>query len=76
MTILQTRNQLKKYIDIADEDAIMRIQNFVDTEKDCINFLTKEQLLILDKAIKDADKGLGISHNEQMKSIKKKWLVK
>ena len=76
MTTLQIRNNLKKYIDNADEESINRIQSFVEADKDCIDFLSKEQLLMLDKAIIEADKGLGIPHDEVMKEIKRKWLVK
>jgi len=76
MTTLQIRNNLKKYIDIADVESIKRIQSFIEVEKDCTDYLTDEQLIMLDESITEADKGLGISHEKVMKEIKKKWLVK
>lgn len=76
MTTLQIRNNLKQYIDTADEETILRIQNFIEVENDCVDFLTEEQLKILDEAIVEADNGIGIPHEEVMKEINKKWLVK
>lgn len=76
MTTLQIRNNLKKYIDNADEATIKRIQDFIEDDKDCIDFLSDEQLLLLDQAIVDADKGNGLPNKDVMKEITKKWLVK
>ncbi|MBK6275220.1 MAG: hypothetical protein IPF58_11235 [Saprospirales bacterium] len=46
MTTLQVRNNLKKYIDVADEDAIKRINSFIQIDKeqnDEFDDLTVEQ---------------------------------
>lgn len=78
MTTLQVRNNLKKYIDVADEDAIKRINSFIQIDKeqnDEFDDLTNEQERMLNEAIEEADKGLGIPHEEVMKEIKKKWLL-
>ena len=78
MTTLQVRNNLKKYIDVADEDAIKRINSFIQIDKeqnDEFDDLTDEQERMLNEAIEEADKGLGIPHEEVMKEIKKKWLL-
>ena len=76
MTTLQIRNNIKKYIDNADEATIKRIQNFIEDDTDCVDFLSDEQLLLLDQAIVDADKGIGLPNKDVMKEITKKWLVK
>lgn len=76
MTTLQIRKNLKKIIDTADEETIKRIQNYIEVDSDCVELLSEDQLSLLDNAIKDADKGLGMPHDEIMKEIKKKWLVK
>lgn len=76
MTTLQIRKNLKKIIDTADEETIKRIQNYIEEDSDCVDFLSEDQLSLLDNAIKDADKGLGMPHDDVMKEIKKKWLVK
>lgn len=78
MTTLQVRNNLKKYIDVADEDAIKRINSFIQIDKeqnDEFDDLTVEQERMLNEAIEEADKGLGIPHNEVMKKYAK-WLKK
>jgi len=78
MTTLQVRNDLKKYIDVADEDAIKRIQNFIEVVKeqdDEFDDLTDEQERMLNEAIEEADKGLGIPHDDVMKKYAK-WLKK
>jgi len=76
MTTLQIRKNLKKIIDTADEQTIKRIQNYIEVDCDCVDLLSEAQLSLLDNAIKDADNGLGMPHDEVMKEIKKKWLVK
>lgn len=78
MTTLQVRNNLKKYIDVADEDAIKRINSFIQIVKeqnDEFDDLTDEQERMLNEAIEEADKGLGIPHDEVMKKYAK-WLKK
>ena len=78
MTTLQVRNNLKKYIDVADEDAIKRINSFIQIDKeqnDEFDDLTVEQERMLNEAIEEADKGLGIPHDEVMKKYEK-WLKK
>ncbi len=78
MTTLQVRNNLKKYIDVADEDAIKRINSFIQIDKeqnDEFDDLTDEQERMLNEAIEEADKGLGIPHDEVMKKYAK-WLKK
>ena len=78
MTTLQVRNNLKKYIDVADEDAIKRINSFIQIDKeqnDEFDDLTDEQERMLNEAIEEADKGLGIPHDEGMKKYAK-WLKK
>ena len=78
MTTLQVRNNLKKYIDVADEDAIKRINSFIQIDKeqnDEFDDLTNEQERMLNEAIEEADKGLGIPHDEVMKKYAK-WLKK
>jgi predicted transcriptional regulator len=78
MTTLQVRNNLKKYIDVADEDAIKRINSFIQIDKEQnVEFddLTVEQERMLNEAIEEADKGLGIPHDEVMKKYAK-WLKK
>ncbi len=78
MTTLQVRNNLKKYIDVADEDAIKRINSFIQIDKeqnDEFDDLTVEQERMLNEAIEEADKGLGIPHDEVMKKYAK-WLKK
>ena len=78
MTTLQVRNNLKKYIDVADEDAIKRINSFIQIDKeqnDEFEDLTDEQERMLNEAIEEADKGLGIPHDEVMKKYAK-WLKK
>ena len=70
MTTLQVRNNLKKYIDVADEDAIKRINSFIQIDKeqnDEFDDLTDEQERMLNEAIEESDKGLGIPHDEVMK---------
>ncbi|MBK8352060.1 MAG: hypothetical protein IPL21_10320 [Saprospirales bacterium] len=78
MTTLQVRNNLKKYIDVADEDAIKRINSFIQIDKeqnDEFDDLTDEQERMLNEAIEESDKGLGIPHDEVMKKYAK-WLKK
>ena len=78
MTTLQVRNNLKKYIDVADEDAIKRINSFIQIDKeqnDEFDDLTVEQERMLNEAIEEADKGVGIPHDEVMKKYAK-WLKK
>lgn len=78
MTTLQIRNNLKKYIDTADMESINRIQDFIEVNKnqnDGFDNLTEEQELMLEEAIAEADKGLGIPHEEVMKKYTK-WLKK
>lgn len=78
MTTLQVRNNLKKYIDVADEDAIKRINSFIQIDKeqnDEFDDLTVEQERMLNEAIEESDKGLGIPHDEVMKKYAK-WLKK
>ena len=78
MTTLQVRNNLKKYIDVADEDAIKRINSFIQIDKeqnDEFDDLKDEQERMLNEAIEESDKGLGIPHDEVMKKYAK-WLKK
>ena len=76
MTIGQTREYIKKRIDIVPIESFNRIKILLDAEQDCIDLLSKSQLMILDKAIMEADKGKGILHKNAIKELKSKWQVK
>lgn len=71
------RKQVKKFVDTASEKELEMVYHLFDASKrnDWWDEISPEEKKVIDKGLKQLDKGEGIPHEEVMKKYAK-WLKK
>ena len=68
------REEIKRNIDLADENVVAMVYEILDDKEDFFSNLTEEQELALQEAIKQSDNGEGVPHDEVKKRYKQ-WFT-
>lgn len=81
MESLEIKKQLHNYIDMIEDESQLQMLNdaaevyATKNQTDILDILTSDQLKRLEQAIKQADEGKVVSHEDVIK-ISKRWLTK